>query len=456
MSQHDLFLLAIAVLVILAVVVAIARVRVHPFPALVVGALVLGLWAGAPADQVLKSFRVGFGETLANVGVLLALGAMFGQLLASSGGAERVSNALLSVGNTRLVPWTMCAVAMILGLPLFFEAGVVLMMPIILNVGARIAHKPGGLKGNAYLLAGLPVFAGLSVLHALVPPHPGPMVAIDAMKADLGVTLILGLLMSVPIAVVAGPLYTYWIAPRAAASPPVDLVGRLTQRDDHFRSPSIAVTILTILFPIFLMLGKAAADLLLATAQPARQVLDFIGNPMVALLLAVILAMFTFGFFIGKDTRTVGRLLGEALPPISAIMLIIGAGGALKQMLIDVGLGAVIAHASQLVNLSPLLLAWFTAVILRLATGSATVAIVTASGLMAATVSANPGLSPALMALSIGSGSLFFSHINDAGFWLVKEYMGMNLPNMFKTWSVLETIIAVMGLFLCLGLSLVI
>jgi gluconate:H+ symporter, GntP family len=456
MSQHDLFLLAIAVLVILAVVVAIARARVHPFPALVVGAIVLGLWAGAPADQVLKSFRVGFGDTLANVGVLLALGAMFGQMLASSGGAERVSNALLGVGSTRLVPWTMCAVAMILGLPLFFEAGVVLMMPIILSVGARIASEPGGLKGNAYLLAGLPVFAGLSVLHALVPPHPGPMVAIDAMKADLGVTLILGLLMSVPIAVVAGPLYTYWIAPRAAASPPVDLVGRLTHRDDHFRSPSIGVTILTIVFPIFLMLGKAAADLLLAASQPARLVFDFIGNPMVALLLAVILSMFTFGFFIGKDTRTVGRLLGDALPPVSSIMLIIGAGGALKQMLIDVGLGAVIAHASQLVNLSPLLLAWFTAVILRLATGSATVAIVTASGLMAATVTSNPGLSPALMALSIGSGSLFFSHINDAGFWLVKEYMGMNLPNMFKTWSVLETIIAVMGLFLCLGLSLVI
>ena len=456
MSQHDMFLLAIALIVILAVVVAIARLRVHPFPALVVGAIILGLWAGAPTDQVLKSFRVGFGDTLANVGVLLALGAMFGQLLASSGGAERVSNALLEVGGTRLVPWTMCAVAMILGLPLFFEAGVVLMMPIILNVGARLAREPGGLKGNAYLLAGLPVFAGLSVLHALVPPHPGPMVAIDAMKADLGLTLLLGLIMSVPIAVVAGPLYTYWIAPRASASPPVDLVGRLTSRDEQFRSPSIVSTILTILFPIFLMLGKAAVDLVLAPKHPLRFALDFFGNPMVALLLAVILSMFTFGFFIGKDTRTVGKLLGDALPPISAIMLIIGAGGALKQMLIDVGLGAVIAHASQLVSLSPILLAWFTAVILRLATGSATVAIVTASGLMAATAATTPHLSPALMALSIGSGSLFFSHINDAGFWLVKEYMGMNLPSMFKTWSVLETIIAVMGLLLCLGLSLVI
>jgi len=456
MSQHDLYLLAIAVIVILAVVFAIARLRVHPFPALVTGALALGLLAGAAPDQVLKSFRLGFGETLANVGVLLALGAMFGELLASSGGAERVSSALLKVGGTRAIPWTMCAVSMILGLPLFFEAGVVLMMPIILNVGASLAKNPAGLKGNPYLLAGLPVFAGISVLHALVPPHPGPMVAIDAMKADLGMTLILGLLMSIPIAVVAGPLYTLWIAPRAASAPPADLVGRLTRRDDRFRSPGIAVTILTILFPILLMLGKAAVDLALPPGHPLRVLFEFVGNPIVALLLAVILATFTFGFFIGKDTRAVGKLLGDALPPISAIMLIIGAGGALKQTLIDVGLGAVIAQASQLVHLSPLLLGWFTAVILRLATGSATVAIVTASGLMAATVTVNPGLNPSLMALSIGSGSLFFSHINDAGFWLVKEYMGMNLPNMFKTWSVLETIIAVMGLFLCLGLSLVI
>jgi gluconate:H+ symporter, GntP family len=282
------------------------------------------------------------------------------------------------------------------------------------------------------------------------------MVAIDAMKADLGETLVLGLLISVPIAVVAGPIYTLWIASRASAAPAVELVGRLTHKDEMFRSPGIGATVLTILFPILLMLGKAAADLVLPMGHPARSILNFIGNPMVALLLAVALSAFTFGFFIGKDTRMVGKLLGDALPPVASIMLIIGAGGALKQMLIDVGLGAIIAHASQLVSLSPILLGWFTAVILRLATGSATVAIVTASGLMAATVTANPLLNPSLMALSIGSGSLFFSHINDAGFWLVKEYMGMNLPNMFKTWSVLETIVAVMGLMLCLGLSMVI
>jgi GntP family gluconate:H+ symporter len=456
MSHHDLFLLAQALIVILGVVVAIARFRVNPFPALVIGALVLGLWAGASTDQVLKSFRTGFGETLANVGVLLALGAMLGELLASSGGAERVSSALLKIGGPRLVPWTMGGVAMILGLPLFFEAGVVLMMPIILNVGARLSKDSGGLKGNPYLLAGLPVFAGISVLHALVPPHPGPMVAIDALKADLGTTLVLGLLMSIPIAIVAGPLFTYWIAPRATAAPPADLVSRLTRPDDKFRPPSIGVTILTILFPILLMLGKAAVDLALPAGHPVRTLFEFIGNPLVALLLAVILSMFTFGFFLGKDTKMVGKLLSDALPPVSAIILIIGAGGALKQMLIDVGLGTTIAHASQLVDLSPLLLGWFTAVIIRLATGSATVATVTAAGLMAATVGATPGLNPSLLALAIGSGSLFFSHINDAGFWLVKEYMGMSLPDMFKTWSVLETIIAVMGLLLALALSVVI
>lgn len=453
MSHHDLFLLGVALAVILAIVLAIARLRLHPFPALMAGALLLGLIVGASPDQILKSFRTGFGETLANVGVLLALGAMFGELLASSGGAERVASTLLKLGGSRAVPWTMCAVAMLLGLPLFFEAGVVLMMPIVLNVGARL-EKEGGGRGNPYLLAGLPVFAGIGTLHVLVPPHPGPMIAIDAIGADLGRTLLTGLIMAVPVAIISGPVFTRFIATRATANPPVDLVARLTRFDPQFQSPGIATTVLTILFPIALMLGKAVADLLLPPSHPLRGLLEFVGNPMVALLLAVALAMFTFGFFLGKGTAMVGKLLTDALPPVAGIMLIIGAGGALKQMLIDVGLGNTIAHASQLVALSPLILAWFTAVIIRLATGSATVATVTAAGLMAATAKATPGLDPSLLALSIGAGAMFFSHINDAGFWLVKEYMGMSLPGMFKTWSLQATIISVAGLGLCLAASL--
>ena len=343
---------------------------------------------------------------------------------------------------------------MLLGLPLFFEAAVVLMMPIVLTVGAQLARNPGGLKGNPYLLAGLPVFAGIGVMHVLVPPHPGPMVAIDAIGADLGATLLIGILLAFPVAIVAGPLFAYWIAPRASASPPIDLVARLTRRDDQFRAPGIGVTVMTILFPILLMMGKAGVDLVLHAGHPVRTLFEFIGHPIVALLLAVLLGMCTFGFFLGKDTKLVGKLLGDALPPIAAIMLIIGAGGALKQMLIDVGLGRTIANASQLVELSPLLLGWFTAVIIRLATGSATVATVTAAGLMAATITVNPDLNPALLVLAIGAGSMFFSHINDAGFWMVKEFMGMTMPDMFKTWTMVSNIISVMGLLLVLALSL--
>ena len=449
MSQHDLYLLAIALIVILAVVIAIARLRVHPFPALVIGALVLGLWAGASPDQVLKSFRTGFGETLANVGVLLALGAMFGELLASSGGAERVSSALLKIGGPRLVPWTMGAVAMILGLPLFFEAGVVLMMPIII-LGVSAHGSGSGAERQSLSTGGtagvLPAFGAACVGAA----HPGPMVAIGAESRSGNHPDRWAFLISLPIAGGGGTVYTF---DRAAPAPPPWTWWRSDRRRRSYRAAGIGVTIFTI--SSIVDAGRAAAELVLPGSRRARA-FDFIGNPLVALLLAVILSMFTFGFALGKDTGTVGKLLGDALPPVAAIMLIIGAGGALKQMLIDVGLGTTIAHASQLVNFSPLLLGWFTAVIIRLATGSATVATVTAAGLMAATVGVNPGLNPALLALSIGSGSLFFSHINDAGFWLVKEYMGMNLPNMFKTWSLMETIIAVMGLFLSLGLSLVI
>ena len=282
------------------------------------------------------------------------------------------------------------------------------------------------------------------------------MVAIDAIGADLGSTLVIGILLAFPVAILAGPLFTYWIAPRASASPPADLVERLTRRDTQFRTPGIGITVATILFPILLMMGKAGVDLALPAGHPVRHLFEFIGHPIVALLLAVLLSMFTFGFFLGKDTKAVGKLLGDALPPVAAIMLIIGAGGALKQMLIDVGLGRTIANASQLVELSPLLLGWFTAVIIRLATGSATVATVTAGGLMAATISVHPELNPALLVLAIGAGSMFFSHINDAGFWMVKEFMGMNMPDMFKTWSMVSNIISVTGLLFVLALSLVI
>jgi GntP family gluconate:H+ symporter len=450
LTPQDITLLLMAAAAIAAVIVLIANFKFHPFPALMVCALGLGLASGADVAVVLKSVIVGFGDVAANVGIVLALGAMFGGLLAKSRGADRIASSLITTRGLGFAPWAMAGLAMILGLPVFFETGLVMMMPIIVAVGAQFeaAAKAGQPtpRGSPYLLIGLPTIAGLSVLHGLVPPHPGPLVAIATLHADMGTTLILGILIAIPTVIISGPLFTLWAARHASANPPPQLIAEFSKFDPGQRQPGTAVTLFTILFPIALMMGKAWADLALPAGNPVRTTMEFIGAPVVALLLGTILAMFTFGFALGRTRQQVSDMMGDALPPIAAIMLVIGAGGALKQTLVDLGLGATIARAVAVLHVQPVLLAWGTAVLIRIATGSATVATITATGLLAGTMATNPDVNPSLVALAIGAGSLFFSNVNDAGFWLVKGYLGISLPDMFKTWSLLETIISVVGL----------
>ena len=457
LSPHDITLLLLAAGAIGAVIVLIAKFKLHPFPALLICALGLGLAAGEGVTAVLKSVIGGFGDIVANVGIVLALGAMFGGLLAKSRGADRIASSLIMARGPAVAPWAMAGLAMVLGLPVFFETGLVMMMPIIVAVGAQFeaaaaAGKPVP-KGAPYLIIGLPTIAGLSVLHGLVPPHPGPLVAIAALHADIGETLLLGILIAIPTVIVSGPLFTMWAARHADARPPAQLVEEFSKFDAGQRQPGTATTIFTTLFPIVLMMAKAAADLLLPAGNPLRGAMEFVGAPIVALLLGTLLAMFTFGFALGRSRDDVSKMMGDALPPIAAIMLVIGAGGALKQTLVDLGLGVTMARAVAIAHVTPLLLAWGTAVLIRIATGSATVATVTAAGLLSATMAVNPGVNPSLLALAIGAGSLFFSNVNDAGFWLIKGYLGISLPDMFKTWSFLETIISVMGLGLVLILA---
>ena len=431
LTPHDITLLLLAAGAIAAVIILIARFKLHPFPALMICALALGLASGEAVTQVLKSVIAGFGDIVANVGIVLALGAMFGGLLAKSRGADRIASNLITAHGLGFAPWAMAGLAMILGLPVFFETGLVMMMPIIVAVGLKFeaAAKTGSApKGAPYLLAGLPAIAGLSVLHGLVPPHPGPLAAIAALHADIGVTLVLGLFIAIPTVILSGPLFTMWAARHADARPPAQLIAEFSQFDPAQRQPGTATTVLTILFPIALMMAKAGVDLVLPAGNSLRAAMEFIGAPIVALLLGTLLAMFTFGFALGRSRDDIQKLMGDALPPIAAIMLVIGAGGALKQTLVDLGLGATIARAVAVAHVPPLLLAWGTAVMIRIATGSATVATVTAAGLLSATVMANPGLSPSLLVLAIGSGSLFFSNVNDAGFWLVKGDLGISLP----------------------------
>ena len=406
------------------------------------------------SDLVTASYENGVGGVLGYVGVLIALGAMVGKLLADSGGADKVVDTLLR-GKPATLPWKMALIAAIIGIPMFFEIGLVLLIPVVMLA----VHRS---QGPAMRL-GIPALAGLSVLHGFIPPHPGPLAAIAILHANVGITLALGLLVAIPAVAIAGPLYgaiaSRWVPIGAAgAGLAVTQGGDAKAASDQdakpTHSPSFGVIMATLLFPLVLMLAKAGADIGLDKASPAKPVLDFVGDPVFALLAAVLLAMVTFGTAVGFSPAVLGKKIGASLMPVVGVMLIVGAGGGFKQSLVDGGTGAAIAKIALAAGLSTLLLGWIVAVLIRLATGSATVATVTAAGIVAPLAA---GLAPAqlsLVVLSVGAGSLFFSHVNDAGFWLVKEYFGMTVGQTIKTWSIMETVISVVGLALTFGLSL--
>ncbi|VVJ24711.1 Gluconate transporter family protein [Amycolatopsis camponoti] len=446
-TGHDTRLIAATVVAIAVIVVLITKVKLHPFLSLVLGSLVLGLTAGMPVDKLLKSFSSGVGSTVASVGILIALGAMLGKLLADSGGADQIVDTVLGKARGAALPWAMALVAALIGLPMFFEIGLVMLIPVVLLAAKR--------TGKPLMLLGIPAVAGLSVLHGLVPPHPGPLAAAGALNANVGITLAFGLLVGIPTLVIAGPLFGKLAARLVPdATPPERLIPERADPDKP--RPSFAATLTTVLLPVVLMLAKALSDILLAKDNGARRVLDFVGDPLIALLAAVLVGMVLLGRPAGLDRSRLSTVVGDSLGPIAGIMLIVGAGGGFKQTLVDAGVGDVITGLAKDAHLSPLLLGWLVAVAIRLATGSATVATVSAAGIVAPLAAGMDPSHSALLVLAIGAGSLFFSHVNDAGFWLVKEYFGLSVGQTLKSWSVMETLISVVAIALILPLSLVV
>ncbi|MFI8917041.1 gluconate:H+ symporter [Streptomyces sp. NPDC053513] len=440
--------LGIAVLAGIAVIVLlITKFKLHAFLALTIGSLALGAFAGAPLADTIKSFSTGLGNTVAGVGVLIALGAILGKLLADSGGADQIVDTILAKTGKRAMPWAMVLIASVIGLPLFFEVGIVLLIPVVLMVAKR---------GNYSLMRiGIPALAGLSVMHGLIPPHPGPLVAIDAVGANLGVTLALGLVVAIPTVIIAGPVFSRYAARWVDIQAPEKMIPARPSEDLEKR-PGFGVTVATILLPVVLMLVKALVDIVVDDPENGVQkVTDVIGSPLIALLAAVIVAMFTMGRAAGFTKEQLSSTVDKSLAPIAGILLIVGAGGGFKQTLIDIGVGQMILDFSKSWSIPALLLAWLIAVAIRLATGSATVATISAAGLVAPLAEGMSTGEVSLLVLAIGAGSLFFSHVNDAGFWLVKEYFGMNVGQTIKTWSVMETIISVVGIVFVLLLSLV-
>jgi GntP family gluconate:H+ symporter len=458
------------------VVVLIVWLKVHPFVSLILGSGVLGVVAGVAPTDIIASFTTGLGATTGSVGLLIALGAMIGGLLTHSGGADGIVNRIVDRVGPRALPWAMGGVAALIGIPLFFEIGVVLLIPVVLLV-ARRSDQP-------VLRVGIPALAGLSVLHGFVPPHPGPLVAIANLHADLGLVLIFGLIVAIPTVIIAGPLFGSFISQRVRLAHPAPLVAAgigggetgstgLRPDDDRdldlgqpqeagtverpHRQPALGATVLTILLPIVLMLLRAVVDLTVDDPKNGLQkVTDVLGTPSVALLIGLIVAMFTLGTAVGFDREQISGITGGALPAIAGILLIVAAGGGFKQLLVDSGIGDLIAKWAEGANFSPLILGWMVAVGIRLATGSATVATITAAGIVAPLAAGLDRPTVALLALAVGAGSLFFSHVNDAGFWLVKEYFGMTVGETIKSWSVMETIISIVGLAGVLILNLVV
>ncbi|MFJ2817750.1 gluconate:H+ symporter [Streptomyces sp. NPDC087294] len=441
--------LGIAVLAGIAVIVLlITQFKVHAFLALTIGSLALGAFAGAPLDKAIASFTTGLGSTVAGVGVLIALGAILGKLLADSGGADQIVDTILAKAGGRSMPWAMVLIASVIGLPLFFEVGIVLLIPVVLMVAKR---------GNYSLMRiGIPALAGLSVMHALIPPHPGPLAAIDTVKANLGLTLALGIVVAIPTVIIAGPLFSR-VAARWVDAPAPDRMIPQRPSQDLAKRPGFGVTVATIMLPVVLMLSKALVDIVVDDpAHLVQRVFDVVGSPLIALLAAVLVGMFTLGRPAGFSRERLSEAVEKGLMPIAGILLIVGAGGGFKQTLIDSGVGQMILEISKDWSIPALLLAWLIAVSIRLATGSATVATISAAGLAAPLTADMSSTHTALLVLAIGAGSVFFSHVNDAGFWLVKEYFGLDVGQTVKTWSVMEVIISVVAGGTVLLLSLVI
>jgi GntP family gluconate:H+ symporter len=467
--------LVLAALAGIAVIVVLITVtKLHPFLALIFGALTVGIVAGQNLDDVLSSFGDGFGTTAAGVGILIALGAMFAKLLADSGGADEIVDTIVGRASPRALPWAMALVGSIIGLPMFFEIGLVLLIPVIYLVAKR--------SQQSLITVGIPALAGLSAMHGLVPPHPGPLTAIDLLGADLGVTLAMGVAVAIPTIVVAGPLFGRlagrWVivdvpdrfeaddfarngggggTASAEAEGEGTRAGTQTATRTERKRPSFGITLFSVLLPVGLMMGKALVDIFIDDeSNLLRQFFDIVGRPLMALLIAVVVGIFTLGRGAALTRDQIVKCIETSLPPVAGIILIVAAGGGFKQVLVDSGIGTLLADWAKDANVSVILLAWVLAVLIRLATGSATVATITASSLMLGLVEGMSTGEVSLVVLAVGAGSLFFSHVNDAGFWMVKEFFGMSVGQTIKSWSLMETVLSVTGLVFVLLLGIVI
>lgn len=443
--------LASVVIGIVLLLTLIIFLKLNTFISLIITSIVTAILLGMPLNKVMETIEAGMGGTLGHIALIFGLGAILGKLLADGGGANRIADTLIDTFGPKHVQWAMLIAAFIVGIALFFEVGLVLLIPLVFTIAKRAKVSP--------LKLGLPMVTALSVTHGFLPPHPGPVVIAKELKANIGHVLLYGIIIAIPVTLIAGPIFNKFaqkLIP-SAYTREGDISALGSQKEfKASEMPSFGLSILTAVLPVILMLLSTVVQLVTGheTAKNLfEQIIYFIGTAGTAMLISVIFAIFSMGLHRERKMDDIMKSVTNAIYPIGMMILIIGGGGTFKQVLIDGGVGDTIAKLFEGSTMSPILLAWIVAAVLRIALGSATVAAISTTGIVLPLLQ-HSDANVALVVLAIGAGSVILSHVNDAGFWMFKEYFGLTVKETFLTWSLLETIISVSGIIFILFISL--
>jgi Gnt-I system high-affinity gluconate transporter len=426
--------LLIVILGILLLFVLIAKFKLNAFIAFIIVCVFVGVFQGMELDLIVEAIQIGMGNTLGFLVMILGLGAMLGKLVSDSGAAQRITSGLVASFGIKHIQWAVVVAGFIVGIPMFYSVGFVILIPLVFTIAAA--------TGLPLIYVGLPMLASLSVTHGFLPPHPAPTAIAGMFNADVGKTLLYGIIIAIPTIIVAGPLFTRTIK-NIKATPLKEFYNPIVLKDDEM--PGMGISLFTTLLPILLILCSTLFTLFISGESMFKQLVVFIGNPVIAMLISVLVALYTLGISRGKKMPELMNSVSNSVSSITMILLIIAGAGALKQILVASGVSDYIGALLNDSSISPLILAWLIATVIRVCIGSATVAGLTAAGIALPLVQ-NSGVSPELMVLAIGSGSLMLSHVNDGGFWMFKEYFNLTVKETLSTWTIMETTVGIMGL----------
>jgi len=428
---------------ILVLVLLIVWAKINPFIAFLISAILAGFLLGIPVQHIAGSIQKGMGDLLGGLVVIIIMGAMLGKLVADSGAAQRIAEFLMAVSGKKYINWAMMVTGFVVGIPLFFNVGFVLLIPLVFSVAYQYRISA--------IYIGIPMLAALSVTHGFLPPHPSPAALVAQFGANMGLTLLYGIIVAIPTVILSGPVFGATL--KGITSSPLSTFQAKSKPQEEL--PGVVNSLFSSLLPVFLLIGTSLATFWVEEQSSFFPYLLFISDPSMVMLISLLVATVTLGLRMKTPVVTLMDSYVIAVKDIAMILLIIAGAGALKQVLMDSGVSEAIALSLQEWDMNPLFLGWLIAAIIRICVGSATVAGLTAAGIIAPLV-ASGGADPNLMVISIGAGSLIFSHFNDGGFWLVKEYFNLSIKETFRSWSLMETIVAIVGLIGVLALDTII